>query len=1653
MNKPYDPNVTTDHVVSNSAKALQTTDQVCASARQEGSPPRANAPLNDLPEVPGYRVLREIARGGMGRVLVAFDLTLDRDVALKVLLPSASAERFVRESKITARLPHPGIPPVHALGTLADGSPFLAMKLIAGRTLADEIASADRQRLLQAFVQICQAVGFAHSRGIIHRDLKPVNVMVGAFGEVQVMDWGLAKDLANPETISERQTARASSRVVDNTDPGATTSLDVVGESFDERTQAGQVLGTPAYMAPEQARGEPTDARSDVFALGGILCAILTGQPPYSGKSSMEVIRRAGAADLSEASRRLDQCGADAELIALCRHCLNPKPAERPANGQAVADCMTTHLDGVQQRLRTAERERAVAVAREVEQRKRRRVQLALAVALIGLLLGGGMFAWWQDHQANMQKASEARLAGERDAEERNRRNQAQQSIDANLTLAAQLRKEHRFEEASLALAQAERLARESKLDRVTEVEQAIKELAFVVELDRIRFRKWIWVAGGKNSQGQFSLANAPPEYQRAFAGHGLDISSLPPDETASRIAASAVKAEMIAALDDWALHESELGLRDRLLEVTRLADPDPWTDQLRDPVAWDDRKAVERLAAEVDPTEAEAGALIMLSDLMMRHPPISGARLEDLGLLNPLPLLVKAHTARPDNFELAFWLAMLQTELRMKNLRPKNFDQIATYEAARALRPKNVAVWVNLGQELAERGDVDEAITCLRRAIALDRTAAVAHFNLGGLLMEQGKAEDAIACYQEAIAASPNFAEAYVNLGILLRNQGKDKQGIDCYHEAIRANPKLREAHFNLAVALADAGEVDKSIDSYQEVLKLDPNDARCHNNLGNSLRRKGKTDESIVSYQKAISLDPNFALAHSNLGEVWMQRRNLNEAVACFDRAVALDPKLAIAHYNLGQALYVKKDAVEAVAWLEKAVALDPDDAHAYYFLGLALDLADRQKEAVQAWMTAARLNPGLADSHRWLSKALLLQGRPSEALVPLGELGKHLPAETARTWGVPDMLTQAKRFSALEKRLPGLVEGKDSFADNQERLDASELCRRQGRFASAAKFFAEAFALDPKLADDLEAGHRYNAARSAAVAAAGQGEDTAKLDDEEQARLRKQVVDWLNADLVQRRTQLENGAPADQAAMRGIAQRWLSDRAFASVRDSAVLAKLPTEELQTFTRFWAEVAEGDIGPFVERVAAMPPDDQVKEIGEELKRRNPGFDGILAPTIENDVVVGLNFKTDHIKDISPVRALTQLRKLELEGSGGNKGALEDLTPLWGMRLTFLSISGNPGVKDLSAIEGMPLTSLNIGSTAVTDLTPLRGMPLEWLFAWAGFRGSDLAPLRGMPLKWLNCGGGGQKLDLTPLAGLPLEFLCFNITRTSDLTPLSDVPLKELHASNTLVADLTALRGMRLQKLYLVNSKVSDLAPLQGMPLNDLDFQGAPVSSQQTLRLYGEILDARKAKLGPDHPDTLALSDRMALRYLTIAAEQAWFAQHKELAETCEKALLLAGDTNYDFLAEKAAKTCVLRSLPEQHREKVLTLARRAVKLGERNAYFSYFQMTQGMAEYRAGHFAEAETALASAMKASEDNPHVKTTAAFYRAMSLFRQGNEELARTLFSEAMAGMKPLPRDEKRPLADGASHDDLILWLAFKEAKALIDLEATSTAQE
>ncbi len=383
-----------------------------------------------------YQWLDPVGRGGMAEVWRVRDLDLGRTLAVKVLRERLRGQpdfvrRFREEARITGQLQHPGIPPVHEVGTLPDGRPFFAMKLIKGRTLDEllrerPVPTSELSRFLGIFEQVAQTLAYAHSRGVIHRDLKPLNVMVGAFGEVQVMDWGLAKVLRQPEraaTVSQDATMAAG--------PDGATIINPRGAD----TTAGSVLGTPAYMAPEQARGEvdSLDERCDVFGLGAILCEILTGQPPYTLDNAF---RQAEQGDVTAALDRLQACPADAELVHLARSCLAPLAAQRPRDAGQAARRIGSYQALVQERLRTAEVEQARVEVKVREERKRRSLAVTLAATLLVLLLAsiGGLLKVIAEQkradQARLQEQDSREAAERAHEQERSARQRTRESLD-----------------------------------------------------------------------------------------------------------------------------------------------------------------------------------------------------------------------------------------------------------------------------------------------------------------------------------------------------------------------------------------------------------------------------------------------------------------------------------------------------------------------------------------------------------------------------------------------------------------------------------------------------------------------------------------------------------------------------------------------------------------------------------------------------------------------------------------------------------------------------------------------------------------------------------------------------------------------------------------------------------------------------------------------------------------------------------------------------------------------------------------------------------------------------------------------------------------------------------------------------------------------
>lgn len=320
-----------------------------------------------------YSLSRLHAEGGLGRIYIARDTDLNREVALKEIKPQQArfpeaCRRFLKEAQVTGQLEHPNIVPVYELARRpGDNAPFYTMRLVRGETLRDAIQTYHRHRrhgsadalelprLLRAFVSICHAVAYAHSRRVIHRDLKPENVVLGSFGEVVVLDWGLAKLLGQPEEAPGEAAVAV-------TEPAET-----------EATAMGRLLGTPAFMAPEQAEGrqDRMGPWTDVYGLGAILFNLLTGVAPHSGSSWSETVRHITGCPTPRA--RLAEPSVSPALDAICARAMAGKPADRYASATELArdidryladEPVSVHRDALPQRvMRWARRNRAWAGA------------------------------------------------------------------------------------------------------------------------------------------------------------------------------------------------------------------------------------------------------------------------------------------------------------------------------------------------------------------------------------------------------------------------------------------------------------------------------------------------------------------------------------------------------------------------------------------------------------------------------------------------------------------------------------------------------------------------------------------------------------------------------------------------------------------------------------------------------------------------------------------------------------------------------------------------------------------------------------------------------------------------------------------------------------------------------------------------------------------------------------------------------------------------------------------------------------------------------------------------------------------------------------------------------------------------------------------
>jgi tetratricopeptide (TPR) repeat protein len=645
-------------------------------------------------------------------------------------------------------------------------------------------------------------------------------------------------------------------------------------------------------------------------------------------------------------------------------------------------------------------------------------------------------------------------------------------------------------------------------------------------------------VAEVRSSKQDLGRPGADAAYARAFGEASIDVDTLPRAQAGARLKSrpSSVVLAAVAARDDWALVRRSDKPKDarwqRPLEAARAADPDPYRDEVRAAVLDSDEAAREsalhKLAADARVAELPPASAVLLA-----------ATLKDVDAKTRL--LRTAASRHPDDVWVNYDLARVLDEQRPS----AHEEAVRYYSAARALRPETAHELAHLLERMG-RGTEAEAVF---RDLVGRRPENARHLGcLGNHLSERGRSPEAapildraIVAYRAAIRLKPDDAGTHYSLGAALTGQGKVDEAIAEYREAIRLKPDYAEAHGNLGAILCDVKHDYPGAEAeFREAIRLKPDLPTAHYSLGMALRRQGKVSEAIAEYREAIRLKPD-AKSLNSLGMILCDvKHDYTGAEAEFREAIRLKPDLAQAHHNLGVSLQRQGNVPEAVAEYREAIRLKPDHAEAHCNLGIALRSAGDYTKSL----------------------AMLQRGH---------ELGLKQPG-----WQYPSAkwVAETERLAALAERLPALLKGDDRPADNAERLALAQMCYDTKRHASAARFWTQALAADPKLADDRRVEYRYNAACTAALAAAGQATNDPKPDDAARAKLRTQALDWLKAELGSWAKVLDSGDANARQVVAQTVQHWQVDPDLAGIRDGDALAKLPEAERKAWQDLWAEV-----------------------------------------------------------------------------------------------------------------------------------------------------------------------------------------------------------------------------------------------------------------------------------------------------------------------------------------------------------------------------------------------------------------------------------------------------------------------------------------------
>jgi len=886
-----------------------------------------------------YSEMEEVNHGGGGVIFRATDRKANRVVAIKVLAERHHGSRrllnkFLAEAQITAQLQHPNIVPVHEIGLTPGGQPFFSMNHVEGESLAKLLmmlgAAVGRNdnslsRLLGIFCKICDALSFAHSKRVIHRDLKPENIVIGQFGEVLVLDWGLARVLDSAD----------SSRIPVQPDPScllgdAATPLDPTGD--------GTIEGTPTYMSPEQAFGEQTqiDYRSDIYSLGAILYELLTLERPFLGASIKEILDQVRVGKFVSPTERTPLRHVPRELAAVTMKAMHFKPAERYQSVAELQDEVQAYLQG-----RTL-----TAVSYTPWQRAAKwlaRHRMASLVGLILLVASVMVPLLIEIRQRTALLRSEAVVVTEVQRLHR-RLSQQQASLavfgDSETARLVQPNQELVSQRVDAWYAAHAKIAGTldllAALERRTRTPRARELLRLTwVRQQRQQLCRKIWRQATR--LGHYSLA-------RSWVGRAADVGF----DTEAQEAALAEIDQARQARDERTLTRARQVLDEVARLESRPGDVREWFDS-----------SVYRLV------RLRCPALVRLL-LQPRH---LDSKIEwvRLVVIQTLGRIGDLHTRGADKRDTVEALCArleqidLRSQLNVAIALGQSLGHLADARAYTVLRRRRIeALWGG------------SAVFTQRTAVAMARIpppagtqsllSSKAWYERGATHQDRAEHRKAIACFSQAIQANPTLLQAYLVRGVSHYKLNQLAEAVRDFTQVIRASPDTQPAYVNRGEAYRRLGKLAEALLDLNQAIHLNSKSVSGWSNRGSVWLDRKQYKLALADFEQALRLDPAHPVSLSGRGVARFALRDYQKGMADLARAIKLRPEDPRFPLTLAQMNDQRRDYARAMTHVNQALRLDPKLAKGYQTRGIIRSKQGDWQQARADLLQAKRLRGSL-------------------------------------------------------------------------------------------------------------------------------------------------------------------------------------------------------------------------------------------------------------------------------------------------------------------------------------------------------------------------------------------------------------------------------------------------------------------------------------------------------------------------------------------------------------------------------------------------------------------------------------------------------------------------------------------------------------------